>query len=72
MKNAFCILAHNEPEILRNLVSALDDVNSDIYIHLDKKSNCFDEEKICNMRKNGRVVFIPRQGIGWGGEYDSC
>lgn len=35
MKNAYCILAHNEPEVLVTLLSLLDNKDNDIYIHLD-------------------------------------
>ncbi|MFR5148689.1 MAG: hypothetical protein ACLTER_03510 [Ruminococcus sp.] len=67
MKNAYCILAHNEPNVLKNLVSLLDDKNNDIYIHLDKKSSCFDEKDITETVKASNIVFIPRRNIGWGG-----
>lgn len=70
MKNAYCILAHNEPDILKILVSLLDDENNDIYIHLDKKASCFDEKNIIDVAKMSKVMFIPRRNIGWGGKYD--
>ena len=68
MKNAYCILAHNEPDLLRTLVSLLDNENNDIYIHLDKKANCFEEKSITEMVKKSHIIFIPRRNIGWGGE----
>ena len=68
MKNAFCILAHNEPEILKILLSILDDTNNDIYIHIDKKSKCFNEKILCDLVKKANIVFIARRNIGWGGE----
>lgn len=37
MKHAYLIIAHNEFEILRLLIKAIDDVRNDIYIHFDKK-----------------------------------
>lgn len=37
MKHAYLILAHNEFELLSLLISALDDVRNDIYVHFDKK-----------------------------------
>ena len=37
MKNAYLILAHNEWDILRLLVSRLDETGNDIYVHFDKK-----------------------------------
>lgn len=37
-KHAYLILAHNQPEVLELLVSALDDARNDIYIHWDRKA----------------------------------
>lgn len=37
MKHAFLILAHNEFDVLRRLVAALDDPRNDIFIHFDRK-----------------------------------
>lgn len=68
MRNAFCILAHNEPKILEILISILDDDNNDIYVHLDKKSKCFDEKALLDSVKKSNIIFIRRRNIGWGGE----
>ena len=35
MKSAFLILAHTEFELLRLLISCLDDPRNDIYVHFD-------------------------------------
>lgn len=37
MKHAYLIIAHNEFEVLQQLLYTLDDVRNDIYIHFDKK-----------------------------------
>lgn len=37
MKHAYLIIVHNELELLKNLVSLLDDKRNDIYIHYDSK-----------------------------------
>lgn len=37
MKHAYLIIAHNELELLKNLISILDDECNDIYIHFDAK-----------------------------------
>lgn len=37
MKHAFLILAHNEFGLLQTLIDGLDDVRSDIYVHIDRK-----------------------------------
>lgn len=35
--HAYLIIAHNEFEVLKALIEAIDDVRNDIYIHVDKK-----------------------------------
>lgn len=39
MKHAYCIIAHNRPDLLQNLVEMIDDERNDIFIHIDKKSD---------------------------------
>lgn len=39
MKLAYLIIAHNEPLILKTLISLIDDVRNDIFILIDKKSD---------------------------------
>lgn len=36
-KHAYCIIAHNEIEVLKLLISLIDDRRNDIYLHIDKK-----------------------------------
>lgn len=45
MKYAYLIMAHNEFYVLEKLIKLLDDNDSDIYIHIDKKVKNFDFEK---------------------------
>lgn len=37
MKHAYLIIAHNEFEVLKELIKAIDYIDNDIYIHFDKK-----------------------------------
>lgn len=37
MKHAYLIIAHNEFEVLKRLVDALDDMRNDVFIHFDRK-----------------------------------
>lgn len=39
MRHAFLIIAHTEPELLKTLVSLLDHPGSDIFVHIDAKSD---------------------------------
>lgn len=34
--HAYCILAHDDAHCLKTLVSLLDDMRNDIFIHIDK------------------------------------
>ena len=41
MKHAYLIIAHNEFEVLKRLISALDHEANDIYVHIDAKVKPF-------------------------------
>lgn len=68
MKHAYLILAHNEPKILRILVSLLDDVDNDIYIHIDAKSDFLQFADIGNVCEKSKCVFLNKRfTVHWGG-----
>ena len=47
MKHAYLILAHHEPEVLRLLLTLIDDARNDIYLHIDARSQqLYDEFKV--------------------------
>lgn len=61
------IIAHNQFELLEKLISALDDVRNDIYIHIDAKVKDFDFEHFKNVAKYSKVVFTgERINVTWG------
>lgn len=64
-RHAYLIMAHNEPELLKILVSLLDDKRNDIYIHLDKKSNIQDFVHIAT--KYASLTWTSRINVNWGG-----
>lgn len=64
MKHAYLIIAHNEPEILQLLLSSLDDVRNDIYVHIDKKAS-FDGTMLQTV-KSGLHVLPVRMDARWG------
>lgn len=64
MKHAYLIIAHNEPEILQLLLSSLDDVRNDIYVHIDKKAS-FDGMMLQTV-KSGLHVLPVRIDARWG------
>lgn len=62
-KHAYLIIAHNEFEILKLLVNALDDVRNDIYIHFDAKCNI-----LPNLECKEACLYIldDRIDVHWG------
>lgn len=63
MKQAFLIIAHNEFQILQLLVSALDDIGNDIYVHIDRKVDKLPELRT---EKSGLFVLDKRIDVRWG------
>ena len=37
MKHAYLIIAHSDIEVFKTLISLIDDVRNDIYVHIDQK-----------------------------------
>ena len=70
MKHAYLIMAHNNYDLLKELIYQLDDVDNKIFIHIDKKSDITDEEKegILSVCKNSDIQFTPRTRVSWGGD----
>lgn len=63
MKNAFLIIAHNEFDVLQMLISTLDDVRNDIYVHFDKKVKAIPAIST----KSSKLFIIPdRVDVRWG------
>lgn len=66
-KHAYLIIAHNEFEILKILLSMLDDERNDIYLHFDKKVGNIDiniEE--LQLRNSKLFVLDERIDVRWG------
>lgn len=63
MKHAYLIMAHNQFLALKELVSALDDVRNDIYIHFDKKVKKLPN---LNTRFSKLEVLEERINVIWG------
>lgn len=62
-RHAYLILAHSQPEVLRRLVSAIDDVRNDIYIHLDRKVR----ERPWITTNQSRLIWLEeRMDVRWG------
>ena len=63
MKQAYLIIAHNEFEVLRRLVAALDDERNDIFIHFDKKVSTLPEIRT---ERSGLHILENRVDVRWG------
>lgn len=71
MKHAFLILAHHRFDVLLELLEALDDERSDIFVHVDRKSEKAAREFGLRERANALVkraglVFIDPIAVWWG------
>lgn len=66
MRHAYCIIAHNEPEVFKVLISLLDDERNDIFIHVDKRSDITLFNSI--RTEYSRIYFLPKRiKTYWGG-----
>lgn len=63
MKLAYLIIAHNEFEVLRRLVAALDDSRCDIFIHFDAKVEALPEIRASKSRL---YILDNRVNVKWG------
>lgn len=64
MKHAYLIIAHNELEILQQLLFLLDDERNDIYVHIDRKAS-FDASVLRTVKSCLHVLPI-RIDACWG------
>lgn len=68
MNHAFLILAHQYPEHLLRLVTALNSPHSFFYIHVDKKNEIFmDAKEVKQLLSYPNVKFVERIEVYWGG-----
>lgn len=67
MKHAFCIIAHNEFELLKRLLCELDDARCDIFLHVDAKAEKINEQEFERLLKFSRLYFVERSKVTWGG-----
>ncbi|MBQ8500937.1 MAG: glycosyl transferase [Bacteroides sp.] len=67
MKHAFLIIAHNEPEVLKVLLSMLDDERNDIYLHIDKRAEELYMKFFSFQMKRGKLYLLKnRMKVYWG------
>jgi hypothetical protein len=63
---AFLILAHDQPDHLARLVSALDHPESDFYVHIDAKFDLVPFQALLGGRKNVHFI-LKRVSVQWMG-----
>ncbi|EAP99614.1 putative glycosyltransferase [Janibacter sp. HTCC2649] len=66
MRHAFLIAAYNNFFVLEKLMLLLDDERNDIYLHVDKKVEDFDETFFATLCQHARVILVPRMRVYWG------
>ena len=57
MKHAYMIMAHDQKELLKDLLELLDSDNNDIYLHIDAKSNMEIDDIPSFVKKAGIHVY---------------
>ena len=63
-RHAYLILVHHQPRLLQVLIDMIDDERNDIYIHVDKKADIRQFDKI--HAEKSRIVYTDRVSINWG------
>ena len=66
-RHAYLIMAHHKFDILEEVLKDIDDKRNDIFLHVDSKSKYFNSEKIARIVENGRLFFVKRMNVYWGG-----
>lgn len=65
MKHAYLIIAHNDFDLLKTLISLLDDSRNDIYVHIDKKAKNFSSNDF--KTNNANLHFLKKRiSAHWG------
>ena len=65
--HAYMIIAHNQFELLEKLITALDDVRNDIFVHIDSKVKNFDFDYFKGLVRHSNLVFTDeRINVTWG------
>ena len=66
-RHAYLIMAHDNFDLLKILLSRLDDARNDIYLHIDSKAGAMDESAFSSILKESGLYFTERTDVHWGG-----
>lgn len=66
-KHAYLIMAHDEFDVLKEILSDLDDERNDIFLHIDKKVQSCPFEMLESCVKKSNFYLVKRMNVNWGG-----
>ena len=62
-RHAYMIMAHNDFDMLYEILRELDYRRNDIFLHIDRKSQNVPIEHLCSAVKEANLVIIPRKNV---------
>lgn len=65
-KHAYLIVAHNNYDLLKKLISLIDDERNDIYIHIDKKSCIYNIDELNDLVNKSSIFIYKEIKVYWG------
>ncbi len=65
-KHAYLIMAHTQPELLKKLLTLLDDERNDIYLHIDSKAKDYPLDEVAAVVQKSKCIFTERTDVKWG------
>jgi Core-2/I-Branching enzyme len=66
MNLAYVIIAHQQPQQLKRLITALQSDTASFFIHFNKKTESAYQEAVELLKDVPNVYFVPRRRIFWG------
>lgn len=66
MKFAYLIMAHNRFDILKLLLQDLDDARNDIFLHIDRKAEKYDEQELRMCIHSANLIILKPTPVYWG------
>lgn len=65
-RHAYLIIAHRDDLCFRTLLTLLDDVRNDIFIHMDSKNKTYDQVSVNHGLSHSGVYHLKRRSVIWG------
>lgn len=64
-RHAYLIMAYNHFDLLKKIIHLLDDERNDIFVHIDAKSEDFNESYFDDAVVYSNLIFVPRTKVYW-------